>query len=307
MKWAGVRYRLARMRREIIGRGFREAEVPIPCSACGGIQFLVHRPVIVPDFDPSILPPSIARKLLHPRDGYCMICGHYQRIDRLSEKEVGEYISSVKSKDQTVGEEMFHHYPIAREKIREFERSHFDQRLERWKRYFEGRNLTVSRALVLRPFFGAVIPLLRAMGCREVCAIEISDIAKRTTKDAYPFVTFIDENIHASLSGAIAAYGPFDIIIVHHVLQHCVDIGGSLNLLNDLLSRQGLAIFAQEIGRKEHNPFHMNHFSEVHLKYILGSVFPRVDRIDDCDPSPPDFIKQYTAKGDSPDLVAFKG
>jgi SAM-dependent methyltransferase len=268
---------------------------------------LVSRPLILPDFDASILPPAIRVKMLSPRDGICMNCGIYQRLDRLTGEEIELYLAAVKSKDATVSEEVYHEYPVPTWYIEQYENNYFRKRPKRWDNFFADNQFDIKRALILRTFFGAVPEYLARKFRCEVHALEISDIARRTTQDRVPSIRFLEGNIHGALSGRFLSSEKYDAVFVQHVIQHCVSLSDTMAKLRRLLRPGGILVLSQEIGRKPHNPFHINHLSEWQLEMVLKGVFERVVRIDDCDDEVPPFVSAHTKKADAPDLVAFAG
>jgi 2-polyprenyl-3-methyl-5-hydroxy-6-metoxy-1,4-benzoquinol methylase len=161
------------------------------------------------------------------------------------------------------------------------------------------------RVLLLRPIFGALAGLFHEIGATEIEAIEVSETALLVTQRDFPYVRFIDGEIHGELAGCLPAQEPYDCIVSLHTLQHVVDLRSTLTILKGLLRPGAMLICVHEIGRKPHNPFHMNHLSEYQLRMILATIFPRIERIADCDADPPEFITSATEKGDSPDLAAF--
>ena len=72
------------------------------------------------------------------------------------------------------------------------------------------------------------------------------------------------------------ARSKFDMIVVNHCLQHSVSLNDDIEKVKSLLSAGGSVLLVNEVNRKLHNPFHMNHFSEAGLRDFLARHFDKI-------------------------------
>jgi hypothetical protein len=73
-----------------------------------------------------------------------------------------------------------------------------------------------------------------------------------------------------------------------------------------LLKPGGFVVLTHEISVKPSNPFHMFFADEEALCKVVRQHFDRVDRIDACEVDPGLHVRNFTAKGDCPDFVAWR-
>lgn len=285
--------------------GIAPQTVPTPCMDCGSCHAILLLSNMRFDFDPSVIPDSLRPKFVDRTDGICFNCGLYQEFNRYSIEEMMAFAEF--NKDETVSESAFKSYPVPGNFITDYDDAYFRQRVHRWSTFFDSGVFSgLRRSLFLRPMFGALPEFVASQSSGELYGLEISQVCARTTLDRVPRVQILDGSIHGYLDGDFLAAGEYDAIFVFHTMIHCVDIHDSLGKLSNLLADEGFIIFIHEIQLKPQNPFHMLFPTEHQFTRLLKKHFRSVDRIDDCDPSPPSFITNFSARGDSPDLVAWK-
>lgn len=107
-----LKYRVTKL----IGERFRLYSGEARCFWCESNSFLVNWPLIQPDFEDVRLPREIQNVMLKARDGVCMSCGLYQRLDRLDLNQLRAYRASMPDKDRTTTSDVFRaavQYPTA--------------------------------------------------------------------------------------------------------------------------------------------------------------------------------------------------
>ena len=287
-----------------LGRAIPEKS-PAPCQNCGYDLALFLGTEVRPDFDTTaVLTPDLKRAFGERRDGICVRCGIYQAYKRFSLEQL-RAINSM-GKDISTSEKAFHVHPAPADFVAMLNDLYFGIRSGKWKEYFARVGARPANAFFIRPFFGGSVKFIRETYGARVAGLDMSDTCVRTTADLVPGFVAHQGAINGLLEGAFLDSGPYDSVFVFHTLAHACDIHKMLAQIHGLLAPGGFAVFSHDIVRKPSNPFHMIHLSEIQLRALLLRHFARVDRIDACDGEPPPSISDYTEKGDSPDLVAWR-
>ena len=271
---------------------------------CGKQEAIVVPTKVLPDFDPSLLDAGLRERFLSKQNGYCTNCGLFQDFNRLSVEELRRL--NALGKDTLTSDAAYATYPPPDSAVRDFNERHFGRRLLRWSEYFDRAQLRVERALFLRVWFGAGPQFAISRWGAQVSGLDMSPICLRYTRENVPGFQALEGCIDGMLEGAFLDSEPYDAIFIFHILNHSCDVAGSLSKLHTLTRPGGFVVFTNEIERKPQNPFHNFHASEPQLRAILLDVFDRVDRISDCEEHFVPHISPYTARGDIPDLVAYR-
>ena len=243
---------------------------------------------------------------MHRRDnGKCMDCDLEQSFFVFSDPGRRKLYSL--GLEELSSEPTFGEYPPPLEFRERIFEQHYKNRLPKWQRFFEEKNLLGKRALVLRCYYGQVLKALFEWWGGEIWAKDMTLNCERWINDEMPFVRIpeggLSGRIELEFCGAIPK---FDLIVCFHTLTNSVDFPADLEYLKKMLSPRGAIIFCDEITKKPLNPFHMVHFDEQKLVEILEDNFYRVNRIDDSGIRSR-HVTPYTLKGDNPDIVAFSG
>lgn len=281
-------------------------KTPVSCMNCGFDEALILNSTISPDFDTSTaLPKSLRRAFMDRMDGICVRCGFYQAYKRFSEEQL-RFINTL-GKDITTRETAFHSFPPPPDFVERFNKSYFGVRLEKWGAYLDSRQVKPARCLFLRPYFGAAPRFMQERYGSQVAGVDMSPICTRVSAQTVPGYQALGGFINGMFEGDFLKSGPYDAVFVFHTLIHSIDIHRMVGQIRGLVKPGGFAMFTHEVTRKPNNPFHMAHLSEPQLLTLLAGYFDRVDRIDGCDESPPEFITRYSVKGDSADFCAWAG
>lgn len=301
-----IRTLLSKALRKAAGPGLSHpAKAPAACQNCGFDMALFLGTEVSPDFDTTAeLPPGLRAAFMDRQDGICLRCGVYQAYKRFSEEQLRTI--NYLGKDISTSDPVFHKYPVPAETLAAYNENFFADRIRQWREYFRKAGIRPMDSLFIRPLFGGSVKFIRDEFGAKVAGIDMSDLCLRTVKEWIPEFTAYQGAINGMLEGDFLASGPYDSVFVVHTLTHAGDVHKMLEQIRSLLKEGGFAVFSDEIVRKPRNPFHMLHMSEVQLEAILLKHFRKVDRIDACYKSPPDYIRNYTLKNDGPDLVAWK-
>lgn len=271
------------------------------CMDCGWkTAQLINTPLRF-DFDARLIPQELRQKFTTREDGICLGCGLYQDFARFDLEEMRAFARF--NKDETVSESAYRTFPVPDQYVASFEANYAHQRLARWRDHFAGRGFSPEKCLFLRPMFGHVMQFALEVWRAQLIAVEISNSCRLTSEMRVPQATFLNAQIQGLIDETIIDHGPFDAIFVFHTLVHCVDIHRELALLGSMLAPGGVMVLSQEIQIKPQNPFHMLFPTEPQLMRLLGKHFDHIERINDCDPNPPEFITNHTMRRDSPDFA----
>ena len=279
------------------------SETQMPCVNCGGREAYVIETDVTPDFDPGLLDRPLRQAFLTKQNGYCTTCGIFQDFNRLT----AEHIRAVNAlgKDILTTDPGFHSYPPPVEVVEQFNKAHFEKRLQKWRAYFDERQITIGSALFIRIWFGAAAAFVSQRFGARIAGLDMSETCLRYTQDHLSTFKPLEGYIDGMFEGPFLETGPYDAVFIFHVLTHSCDACDTLRKIKGLLKPGGFAVFTNEVERKPQNPFHNIHLSEWQLLALLRNEFDRVDRVDECEDGYVPHASPYTVKGDIPDFVAW--
>jgi SAM-dependent methyltransferase len=124
---------------------------------------------------------------------------------------------------------------------------------------------------------GGLLKALKNLGFENLCGLDPSSICVENTRslglEAYT----------GSLFQAFP-YGKFDCVILSHTLEHVQDVNGAIAWISEMLKPEGKQIVYIEVPDatrytdflyapfQDFNTEHINHFSEVSLKNLMGRI-----------------------------------
>ena len=238
------------------------------CAFCGSKNKNFYITKTIPDFDINILSKKIAKKFYLRSIGKCRNCDFIQEY-KLSKKELTEYFNQIKSKDQTIGEEVWKSYPVPKNYQKFLYNRHFKKRFNVWEKT-KIKNCS-QKILILRPTLGFLLSFFMKKFKNSIIEyLDISKISEQTIKNKFgKKIKKINGNIHMYFNGNFLKKKSYDLIVTNHLLVHCGNISETLSQLKSMISLKGGILFTDEINVKYHNPFHINFWDEKMFTKIL--------------------------------------
>ena len=249
------------------------------CSVCGCDDALKVRHALKPDF---VVPDLLRDRMSSAETAFCLLCGHLYRCDSYTRKEIDDIFAILGNKDDTTkGDYMVRdNAGLTDIKIKlyaEKEYLKWKTRLSRlsFKDGAKGKNI-----LVIRPSsIGCLKAFEEAFPGAVIFWKDYSRSAEMEIRDTGRFRE-LSQGFVRSYFNFNCASSKFDMIIINHCLQHSVSLNDDIEKAKSLLSLGGSVLFANEVNRKLHNPFHMNHFSEAGLRDFLVRHLDKVTPVE---------------------------
>ena len=243
-----------------------------PCCGCSDSLSVSHE--LKPDFHP---PFQLVDRLTQATSSICLLCGHLYRSDIYSREEIDTLFSLLVNKDDsTTGNYLDHN---AQHSFSEKINSYNFREMELWRNRIEEFSISApdkvfKDILFIRP---ASLSSLKALKARypdsNIYWIDYSRFAIQQILSE-PTLGYLE--IRGSINSYLdinIGHLRFDLVIVNHCLQHSISLSDDLACLKNLAKKEGCFLFANEVNRKLHNPFHTNHFSEYTLTNYLRNNF----------------------------------
>ncbi len=221
------------------------------CQGYGGISF-DHK--LYPDF---IVPTgySWSEKFLKAEDGICLNCGHFQRYSKLTMDELREYLTIYEDKSKT------HQNIVSKDNKAAIDIKNIS-RAKLIENCCKNIDIKPKKIFIARPTSKHTINKVRDL--YPFSKIEFHENDKNVNsqiKITDPNILSVKANVH----GQLKISGSYDIYIIIHCLQHSINFNDDLNDLISRTKKGSYIILIEEIQRKLHNPFHVNHLSEQFL------------------------------------------
>ena len=225
------------------------------------------------------MPQDLAGRLNQSETAFCLRCGHLYRADRYTRNEIDDIFTLLGNKDDTT---------TAKYMLREGAGT-TDNKIElyshkeyiKWKKRLSNIDLKDSagckKILVLRP---ASIGCLHALNeVFDGAYILWKDYSRSAESQIRQYKQY--EELTKGFVRSYFAFNDlndeFDLVVINHCLQHSVSLNDDIRSVKDILANDGKILLVNEVNRKLHNPFHINHFSESGLRNFLARHFEHVD------------------------------
>lgn len=272
-----------------------------PCVLCNSNEAIFVFTKTEADFDISSLGPELGRRFLKKRNAYCVKCGLFQDFRNFTDEEI--LIINRLGKDELTNDPTYAHYPPPNSTVEAFNRNYYGKRFLKWAYYLDQRS--IKNALFLRYFWGAAPEFIANRYGANVYGVDMSTSCSRYVSERMPNFNVLEGEINGKLTGPFLESGPYDLVVIFHVMSHSFEIRNSIEQIRKLVQPGGAAIFMHDSVRKPKNPFHRIHAGEIHFVNLIKTSFSSVLRIDDCEDVIHDSINPYSIKGDVPDFIAF--
>ncbi len=221
------------------------------CSKYGGISFKHN---LYPDF---IVPKgySWSKKFLTAEDGICLNCGHFQRYSRLTMEELNEYLMIFKDKSKT-NQNIVSKDDKTKINIKNIARA------ELIKNCCKNITILPKNIFIARPTSNYTIKKVRELYPHSKIEFHENDNkVMRELQNKDRNISSVEAKVH----GELKISGYYDLYIIIHCLQHSINFKDDLNDLISKVKKGAHILLIEEIQRKLHNPFHVNHLSENFL------------------------------------------
>jgi SAM-dependent methyltransferase len=276
------------------------------CSLCGSTEVAcergrwLHLPYEIPRSAHHL------RDQMHRRDnGVCQACGLEQAFYKFSDE--GRKVFYDLGLDVLASTPEFGVYPPSEAWQKQvYERFGYPRRLAKWEAWFAASGTPPPRRMLhLRCQYGEILRHFHERHGTEVWGTDVVHTCLRHVQEHVPFVRQPGGSCAAKFELQFPPGMRFDFIICFHTLTHSQDLRGDLDQLRSWLAPGGVAVFSEEISKKQHNPFHMIHADEAAFVRVLRRYFPQMERLDDCGHHDP-HTTPFTLKGDNPDYIVWK-
>lgn len=248
-----------------------EVSDDISCPSCGGEDALIREHPILPDF---AVPSEFSTRLQQAISAICLSCGHLHRKDCYTRREIDRLFYLLGNKDQsTTGKYMAKNESVSlKARFAEYtsrEYYNWKKRLTSIKPHL----FPVRKILIIRPSsVGAMNAINEIFKGVQIYWKDYSEFAIDSIRKDSAYKEIQDGTIQSYFS-LDSSNGPFDFIIVNHCLQHSISLQDDLKVIGTLGHENTIVHFANEVNRKLHNPFHMNHFSQATLTALLHEKY----------------------------------
>ena len=260
------------------------------CSFCKHNKFTPYLSLCASDFDVKFMTTKLLKKFYLRSIGKCLNCGLLQDYNRPSLDDINDLIKLYPSKDNMVKEEIWHTYPMPKEKITEQYYNNWHNKFLKWDEKLIFKNHP-KKILFLRPTLGFDIEYFKKRyKYSETYFADISKISEKTILEKYPEVKKINFDINAIYRGNFDKYSDyFDLVISHHNLVHVYNLDDTLVKIKNLINLNGSVVFSQEISVKPWNLFHYNFYDKIMFDKILKKYFCKVKKIEEDNSKLPSF------------------
>ena len=244
------------------------------CNVCGCDDALTVRHELKPDFD---VPIQLTERMHQSESALCLRCGHLYRSDAYSRSEIDNVFEILGNKDDTTSSEYMLRGSLGTtdSKITIYSQKEY----LKWKRRLSSlcfRDSTVGKKILcLRPSsIGCLHALEEVFVGAEVIWKDYSRSAETQIRAEQKFRELQEGFIRSYFR--ICSNVKFDLVVINHCLQHSVSLDKDISQIKSILTENGSVLFVNEVNRKLHNPFHINHFSESGLRSFLARHFEKI-------------------------------
>ena len=252
-------------------KGFNWAYSSSVCNNCGRPGAISFKHELHCDFHP------ISTSIYYPKletchDGLCLNCGHFQRFSLFSVEELDAFLIDYSDKDDTsTGIISKDDQTVKREcRAREQLIANFLLDCKHAK--------DIASVYIARPSCVEAIDSVRSsLPKAKIVFSENSKAVKAKILEKHHDMKESDGG--ADVHGRLHLTDKFDCYIIVHCLQHVLDLGKTIDRLVALVKNGKPVLLLEEVQRKLHNPFHINHFSEDFLIRLLCSKGVKVKLI----------------------------
>lgn len=238
------------------------------CNLCGSVGAIGFKHKLYPDFTVEA-GRSFTDKLLNATDGMCVNCGHFQRISKLKDSELNEFLECYSDKRQTNQGLIGSLYDNDL-----LDRARADLIAQAVRRFDEASKR--PHIYIARPTSALTIGAVAdALSDSKIFFSENLHDARKEILTLFPQAQSLDLEVHGRLEIPLG----MDLIVIVHCLQHVLDMNKALERIVELTKSSCSVLLVEEVQRKLHNPFHVNHFSEYFLTSIFESRRIHVEKI----------------------------
>lgn len=229
------------------------------CNCCNQVGAITFQHKLYADFE---LEPFAKyqwiKKFENAEDGFCMTCGHFQRFSSLTREELNEYLSIMSDKSKT-NQNIISNSSVYKG---ENERINILKELESQK--LEGTH--IERIYMARPSSFEMIRVAKDIyGPKCISVSENNETIKSEIKKRFDGNKWLQLTNEFQVHGATDFPQGYDLYIITHCLQHSINLKSDLEKLKRQVKSGAKVLLLDEVQRKIHNPFHVNHMSEFFL------------------------------------------
>ena len=245
-------------------KGLEDAEWKInaeaKCNCCDSLGAVTFTHKIYVDFNiEKNKEVAWIKKFKWAEEGLCMTCGHFQRYSKLNNLELEEYLSMYSDKALTNGG------IISNSSVYKGEDSRIEAIRVLKNEYYH--NKKVNSVYMARPTSVKLVEqTYHILGANKIDVRENNGVIKAAIEKSLGDKNWVSLVDNYEVHGKVELPKGFDLYIITHCLQHSIDLGKDLEELVEVVKLGGAVLLLDEIQRKIHNPFHVNHMSEVFLK-----------------------------------------
>ena len=194
-------------------------------------------------------------------DGICLNCGHFQRFSRLSAEELRDYCQDYPDKNETSKGILEPQYKGSEILVK--------ARIEIITKFLN--RVEVDSIYIARPSCYEVIEFMSKYNCSSLVYRENNAFIDRKIQQVVGSLEHI-QKANYKVHGELELKEHFDAYIIIHCLQHVLEAKHAINKLCKLAKKGKSILLMEEVSRKLHNPFHVNHFSERFLSKTFQSM-----------------------------------
>ena len=241
------------------------------CNNCGKSGAICCEHELYCDFHPDSSTVYYS-KLKHCKDGLCLNCGHFQRYSIFTAEELDAFLADYADKDDTsIGvisgdTDVGKNECVARTEL-------ISRFLLDYKHVNRPSSIYIARPSCVE----AITSIRSSMPGSRICFSENRTAVKTKILEKYKDLEGGD--FGADVHGRLTLDDRFGCYIIIHCLQHVLDLGGTIDNLISLAQSGKPVLLLEEVQRKLHNPFHINHLSEHFLIRLLCSKGANVELI----------------------------
>ena len=238
------------------------------CNLCGSKGEIHFEHKLFPDFEVKS-GKSYSEKMEKAVDGMCLNCGHFQRFSKLSSEQLADYCYDYPDKSETSKGILNPQYKVNEEPI--------NARIEIITQFLS--KIKINSLYIARPSCSQVMTFIGQQNYARVVYHENSVVIDKDIQNSVSSMENIEKGNY-KVHGELDLEGNFDAYIINHCLQHVLEVNDVITRIHKLAQEGKSILLMEEVGRKLHNPFHVNHFSESFLIKTLQSKGLRANVIE---------------------------
>jgi len=255
------------------------------CNLCGNLGAITFRHKLYPDFNLNDYDHiRWIDKFREAEDGVCMHCGHFQRYSCLNLEELDEYLKIFTDKAKTS------QGLVSLKSQGMLDDSH-SQIIKHIKCKFQSE-AGPKCLYIARPSSAELIGIItETYNGSEIIISENNQNVLRAIDNMYGNQSWISITNEYEVHGRIDIPDESQFNILIHCLQHSISLRDDLSRIERSVKHGARILLLDEVQRKLHNPFHVNHLTEAFLMRELRSRGLKVELIQDVTSEADQFIK----------------